>query len=763
VLKRGLGLRKQPEPSKLFRAVILLLTFVAAANAAEQSPAAPDISAQSKKNQSAAPRDGTGQYHYANRLTRAKSPYLLLHAHNPVDWYPWGEEAFEKARKENKPIFLSIGYFTCHWCHVMEKESYSDPNVAAILNQYFVSIKVDREERPDIDRLYIAYVEATTGSAGWPLNVLLTPDRKPFFGGTYFPPDQLKSLLQKVANAWSKQHDSITETAGLAAQQLIEIVSKQPPATGDLQASILDQAYKQIASTYDASNGGFGGAPKFPRPVVVCFLLRYYARTGQHDALDMTLNTLRAMKRGGIHDQLGGGLHRYSTGATWLVPHFEKMLYDQAQLAIVYTEAYQITHQRFYADTTRNILDFALREMQQPRGGLASAEDADSQVAPGKQETSEGVFYVWTTKEIEDVVGERVAAIFAYAYGVEPGGNVPAQQDIRGELKGKNVLYEAHSTEETAKKFGLSVEQTAQNLTAARSVLFAVRSHRPRPPLDDKIVTAWNGLMISALARASQALDEPRYLESAKVTTKFIETHLYDSKTGKLWRSYRAGSPSVDGVLDDYTDLINGLLDLYQADFNVHWLTWAVSLQEKQDQLFGDAKEGGYFDTGSSDPSLLSRTRDSYDGAEPSPNSTAAMNLLRLAQFTDRAEWRDKAYRTLSAFTARLQADPDAVPALASALDFRLAQTKQILIAGDPKSQDTRELLRQVNTRFLPNKILLLADGGAGQEQLATWLPFVAGAHRIKDRATAYVCENYICKLPTTDPQVMVHLLENRN
>ncbi len=756
-------MRKQHEPSKLLHVGLLLLTFAATANAAGQSPPAANISTQSKKSHSAGSRDATEQYRYTNRLIRAKSPYLLLHAHNPVDWYPWGNDAFEKARKENKPIFLSIGYFTCHWCHVMEKESYSDTGVAAILNQYFVSVKVDREERPDIDRLYIAYVEATTGSAGWPLNVMLTPDRKPFFGGTYFPPDQLKSLLQKVADAWSKQHDSVTQTAGRAAQQLIEIVSKQPAATSDMQPAILDQAYKQIASTYDATNGGFGGAPKFPRPVTLCFLLRYYARTGQREALDMTLNTLRAMERGGIHDQLGGGFHRYSTGATWLVPHFEKMLYDQAQLAIVYAESYQITQDRFYADTTRNILDFALREMQQPRDGFASAKDADSRVDPGKPETSEGVFYIWTTQEVESVLSKQDAAAFEYAYGVESGGNVPAYQDVRGEITGKNVLYEAHSTDETAKKFGLTVEQIAEKLTAGRKALLAARSRRPQPPLDDKIVTAWNGMMVSALARASQALDEPRYLESAQATAKFLEAHLYDSKTGKLWRSYRAGGPSVDGFLDDYTDLISGLLDLYQAGFDVHWLKWAVSLQEKQDQLFGDAKEGGYFDAGSCDPSLLSRTRDSYDGAEPSPNSTAAMNLLRLAQFTDRAEWRDRAQKTLSAFAARLQSTPEAVPALSSALDFRLAQTKQVLIAGDPTSQDTRELLRQVNTRFLPNKILLLADGGAGQQQLARWLPFVAGAHRIKDRATAYVCENYICKLPTTDPQMMARLLENRN
>jgi uncharacterized protein YyaL (SSP411 family) len=756
-------LRKRCEPSELLRAGVLLLTFVSAANAAGQSPAAANVSAQSQKTQSAVPRDATGQYAYTNRLIRTKSPYLLLHAHNPVDWYPWGEEAFERARKENKPIFLSIGYFTCHWCHVMEKESYSDPSVAAILNSDFVSIKVDREERPDIDRLYIAYVEATTGNAGWPLNVLLTPDRKPFFGGTYYTPDQLKSLLNQVANAWKKDSGSITQTAGRAAQQLTEIVSQQSFSTGDLQLAILDAAYERIASSYDARNGGFGGAPKFPRPVTLCFLLRYHVHMGNREALGMTLNTLRAMERGGIHDQLGGGFHRYSTGSDWLVPHFEKMLYDQAQLAIAYTEAYQITHDHFYGDTTRNILDFVLREMEQPRGGFASAEDADSQVVAGKPDTSEGAFYVWSAKQIERVIGTPDDEVFRYAYGVEPGGNVPGHQDIRGEMKGKNVLYEAHSTEETAKKFNIGVEPAADKLTSGRKALFAARVRRPHPPLDDKVVTAWNGMMISALARASQALDEMRYLQRAQSAAEFLRANLYDSKTGKLWRSYRAGAPSVEGFLDDYTDLIAGLLDLYQADFDVRWLTWAVSLQEEQNRLFWDDKDGGYFDVASSDSSLLSRTREGYDGAEPSPNSTAAMNVLRLAEFTDRSDWREMGRKTISAFAARLQSDPEAVPALASALDFRLAPKKQILIAGDPKSRDTRELLRQVNSRFLPNKILLLADGSTGQQQLARWLPFVGGAHRTKDRATAYVCENYVCKLPTADPQVMARLLENRN
>jgi len=705
-------------------------------------------------------QESPGAVRYTNRLIREKSPYLLLHAHNPVDWYPWGNEAFARASKENKPIFLSIGYFTCHWCHVMEKESYSDPSVAAILNEYFVSIKVDREERPDIDRLYIAYVEATTGSAGWPLNVFLTPDRKPFFGGTYFAPDQLKSLLRQVADAWSKQRDSIIQTAGHAAQQLVQIVSQQPVGKGDLQAGVLDQAYKSIASSYDTTNGGFGGAPKFPRPAALAFLLRYYARSGQPQALDMTLKTLQAMERGGIHDQLGGGFHRYSTGADWLVPHFEKMLYDQAQLAIAYTEAYQIKHDLFYANTIRSIPEFTLREMQKPSGGFASAQDADSQISRGNPTTSEGAFYIWTANEIKDILGTPDGAIFAYAYGVEGAGNIPARQDIRGELKGKNILYEAHSTEETAKKFGLTVEQTGEKLTAGRKILFEARSRRPQPPLDDKIVTAWNGMMISALARTNQALDEPRYLERAEATAKFLETHLYDPKTGRLWRSYRAGSSSVDGFLDDYADLISGLLDLYEADFDVHWLTWAAALQEKQDQLFGDLQVGGYFDTSPSDPSLLTRTRESYDGAEPSPNSTSAMNLLRLAQFADNAQWRRRGDNALSAFTARLQSEPDSMPALASALDFRLAQTKQIVIAGSPGAPDTLALLKLVNGRFLPNKILLLADGGPGQQELAQWLPFISGVRPKQGRATAYICENYACKLPTNDPQVVAHLLD---
>jgi len=698
-----------------------------------------------------------------NHLAGEKSPYLLLHAHNPVDWYPWGEEAFEKARREQKLIFLSIGYYTCHWCHVMERESYSNPEIAAVLNKYFVSIKVDREERPDVDRLYIAYVESATGSAGWPLNVLLTPDRKPFFGGTYFPPDQLKSLLQKVAEAWANDRASVTGTASRAAQELVQIVNESPavPASRDaLPPAILDQAVTQISGGYDKSNGGFGPAPKFPRPVTLDFLLRSYARTGQSGPREMTLATLRAMAHGGIHDQLGGGFHRYSTDAEWRVPHFEKMLYDQAQLAIIYTDAWQITHEEYFSAIARDILDFTLREMLQPAGGFASALDADSTLARAKPETAEGAYYLWRASEIESLLGNSDAAMFDFAYGVESGGNVPASQDARHELTGKNVLYERYTAKETAGHFGLTENQARQKLAAALQSLFEARSRRPRPPTDDKIVTAWNGMMISALARASAAFNEPRYLEAANSTEKFVEAHLYDPKLQRLSRSYRAGSAASIGFLDDYTGLIGGLLDLYEAGFDVHFLTWAVTLQQQQDQLFWDLKAGGYFDAPASDPDLLARTRESYDGAEPSPNSVAAMNLLRLSQITDRADWRARAQSTLAAFRARLQADPEAVPALASALDYSLAQKRQILIAGDSAAPDTRALLRLVNDRFLPNKILLLADDASGQKQLASWLPFVAGAHRIHGQATAYICENYVCKLPTADPAVAARLLD---
>jgi uncharacterized protein YyaL (SSP411 family) len=560
---------------------------------AARIPSDQGTTAQTKTTASARSGQAKGTHPYTNRLIHEKSPYLLLHAHNPVDWYPWGQEAFAKAKRENKPVFLSIGYYTCHWCHVMERESYSNPEIAEMLNRWFVCVKVDREERPDIDNEYMSFVEATTGSGGWPMNVFLTPELKPFFGGTYFPPDDkyghvgLRKLLPRVAELWSKQHDEIMRSANSITEKLQQLVNSGVGGGNPLQAGFLDKTYEQIRQSYDAVNGGFGEIPRFPRPVVPDFLLRYWARTGKKDALDMVLNNLRAMAAGGIHDHIGGGFHRYSNDGHWRVPHFEKMLYDQAQLAMLYTEAYQATKDTFYANVARDILDFALREMRSPEGVFYSALDADSRLQTSNSEHGEGAFYVWTAEETEHFLGRETAFLFSYHYGVEPLGNVPPDLDLEGGLKGKNILYESHSLPETAKKFGKTEPQTDQILNGAKQKLFAQRSFRPRPPADTKIITSWNGLMISAFARASQVLCEPKYLNAANRAKSFLQAHVYQQTSGKLKRRYRAGSAEIDGYLDDYAFLTQGLLDLYEASFDVRLLSWAVQLQQAQDRLFG--------------------------------------------------------------------------------------------------------------------------------------------------------------------------------
>jgi uncharacterized protein YyaL (SSP411 family) len=678
-----------------------------------------------------------------NHLVGEKSPYLLLHAHNPVDWYPWGEAAFEKASREQKPIFLSIGYYTCHWCHVMERESYSNPVIAEVLNKYFVSIKVDREERPDLDRLYMTYLESLPGSAGWPANIFLTPDRKPFLGGVYFPPDKLKKLLDQVADDWSKDRDKTVQKASRATQALVRDAGQISMSSAALPPSVLDKAWRANAAIYDAQNGGFGAAPKFPRPVTIEFLLRDWTRTGQDKALDMATATLRAMARGGVYDQIGGGFHRYAVDAKWRTPHFEKMLYDQAQLAAVYCEAFQITHDRAYGDTARGILDFSLRELKLPGGGFGSALDADSPIATDNPVTAEGAFYRWTPDETAKTLGEN-SALFDYAYGIDKSSGIP---------------WRARTDDELGKHFGMPAAQASVKLAATRETAMEARSHRPPPPRDDKAVTTWNAMMISALARASETFEEPRYLAAAEATANFIESHLVDTKTGRLKRSWRDGVNSGDAFLDDYTSVIAAYIDLYQADFAVKWLERAVKLQEMQDTLFEDPKQGGYFDS-TPDAALLTRTRDAYDGAEPSPNSAAAMNLLRLAHISGREEWRAKADKLFAGLGPKFISHPEALPAMASALDFALAPTRHILIAGDPAAADTHALLRLVHERYLPNAVLLLADGGAGQAQLVKWLPFVEGAHPVKGQATAYICENQVCKLPTPDLTVAARLLD---
>ncbi|MDZ7359516.1 MAG: thioredoxin domain-containing protein [candidate division KSB1 bacterium] len=703
-----------------------------------------------------------------NRLIEEKSPYLLQHAFNPVDWHPWGEEAFEKARRENKPIFLSIGYSTCHWCHVMERESFENPDIAKLLNEYFVCIKVDREERPDVDKVYMTAVQAMTGSGGWPMSVWLTPNLQPFFAGTYFPPDSrygrpgFPDLLKRLHAAWMEQREQVLKSAEEIIKALQEhtAIAAAPDSTL-LLGPILRTAYSQFYSSYDERLGGFGQAPKFPRPAVFNFLLRYYARTNEKGALDMALATLRKMWAGGMNDHLGGGFHRYSVDAYWRVPHFEKMLYDQAQLVWSYLEAYQITHDDFFANAAHDILNYVLRDLTHPDGGFYSAEDADSApeaAHPDKKE--EGAFYLWRQHEICDLLGTEKAEIFNYCYGVSDTGNTIS--DPQGEFRDKNVLYAAYTLAEAARRFKRSEAEIKGILDDSKKKLFEVRKTRPRPQLDDKIITAWNGLMISAFARAYQVLDEPEYLQAAERAADFVLKQIYNPQTKTLKRRYRDGEAKYPAHLDDYAFFTMGLLDLYEAAFDIKWVDQAVALTETQNRLFWDKNDGGFYDTSGEDETILLRTKEDYDGAEPSGNSIAVLNLLRLSQMLDRKEWWDMAEKTLRLFAGRLQSIPHAMPQMLTAVDFSLDKPNQIFIAGQPQAPDTRLMLRAVHGRFMPNKILLLMDGGEGQDYFSRFLPFVKSMTSLNQKATVYVCENYTCQLPTTDIPVMVQLLERK-
>jgi uncharacterized protein YyaL (SSP411 family) len=701
---------------------------------------------------------------FTNHLVAQKSPYLLQHVHNPVDWYPWSEEAFEKARRENKPIFLSIGYSTCHWCHVMARESFENEEIAAILNRDFVSIKVDREERPDIDKVYMTYVQAATGSGGWPMSVWLTPDLKPFVGGTYYPPEDrygrpgFKNILLQIASAWKTDRERIVTSSDAVLNQLQQSTTSASADTVDLERGLLEQAYQRIKASYDPRYGGFGGAPKFPRPSAPDFMLRYYARTGTQDALDMTLFTLRKMAEGGMHDPLGGGFHRYSVDERWHVPHFEKMLYDQAQLACTYLDAYQITRDPFYAAIARDILDYVKRDLTAGDGRFYSAEDADSPNPENPAEHAEGAFYVWERREIEKILGEESASIFDFYYDVQAGGNVLS--DPQGEFLRKNILFAAHSIEETANRFNKPTDEIQAILSDARSRLLAARNARPRPHLDDKTITAWNGLMISGFARAAQALGDETYLAAATSAAAFIKRNLYNETTGTLMRRYRDGEAAVEGYADDYAFLIRGLLDLYEASFNVGDLTWALALQDRQNELFWDEAHGGYFSTTGEDKTVLLRMKNDYDGAEPSANSISLLNLLRLAQMTDNTAYRKKAEQTLKAFSRNLDRAPHAMPQMMAAFDYHLDKPKQIIIAGRCGSPDTEALIQAVHARFIPNKILMLADGADGQRALANHFEFIESIGMIDGKATAYVCENNVCKLPVNDVETLGRQLD---
>jgi uncharacterized protein YyaL (SSP411 family) len=703
-----------------------------------------------------------------NRLEREKSPYLLQHADNPVEWWPWGEEAFAKARTENKPIFLSIGYSTCHWCHVMAHESFENAEVAAVMNREFVNIKVDREERPDVDRVYMTFVQATTGSGGWPMSVWLTPELKPFVGGTYFPPEDrwgqpgFTKVLERIATAWKQNREKISEQGNQIIAALEQSAGAAVADPGQrLGAKTLDAAYHQIARNYDAHEGGFGVAPKFPRPVTLNFLARVYARNPKSDsgkhALEMGIFTLRKMAGGGMHDHLGGGFHRYSVDAYWHVPHFEKMLYDQAQLAVAYLEAFQITREPLFEGVARDTLGYVRRDMTAKDGGFFSAEDADSVMPADPAKKAEGAFYVWDKQEIEAALGP-FAEVFNFHYAVKAEGNVPAGGDPHGEFTGRNILIELGSVAATAKHFGKNETEVRDVLAKARQILFDVRAKRPRPHLDDKIITAWNGLMISAFARAAQVLNDPVYLEAATGAAIFLSKELYDASRKVLFRNYREGRSAVEGFADDYAFYIQGLLDLYEASFDIGWLRFAIELQEIQDQLFFDNERGGYFSGSGNDPSILLRLKEDNDSAEPAASSVAALNLLRLAQIRNDARFYERAEKTIDAFAPQIGHFPSAMPQMLVALDLTLSEPRQIVITGNRDSAETRALVTEVHRHFIPNKVLLLADGGDGQRYLEEKLEALRGMKPVNGKPAAYICENFTCKAPVTDPKALGEL-----
>ncbi len=699
---------------------------------------------------------------HTNRLIDEKSPYLLQHAHNPVDWRPWGAEAFEEAKKRDKPIFLSIGYSTCHWCHVMERESFENESIAAILNQNFVCIKVDREERPDVDRIYMHYVQATTGGGGWPMSVWLTPDLKPFVGGTYFPPEDrygrpgFPTALQRISEAWSRDRDRIVTSSENVIEQLRGETQFSGEGGALVSKETLDSGFFVFRRTFDTRRGGFGGAPKFPRPSTHNFLLRYYARTGNREALDMVVETLRAMAKGGMNDQLGGGFHRYSVDANWFVPHFEKMLYDQAQLAISYLEAFQITGDQELGRAARAIFEYVLRDMRDAGGGFYSAEDADSVIDPAHpHEKGEGAFYIWSHQEIESVAGKQEAKYLCYQFGVEKDGNV--REDPQQEFTGKNILFQAHSSEEAAEHFHEPESVIALSVADSKRKLLEARSQRVRPHLDDKVLTAWNGLMISAFAKGGAILFEPRYIAAARQAADFILDKLYDPQTGVLLRRYRQGDAAIHGFLDDYSFFTQGLLDLYEVTFHPPYLQAGIRLTGKQIEMFEDKSGGAFFSTAAGDPSLVMRMKDDYDGAEPSGNSIAAMNLLRLAEMTNRQDFRDAATRLLRAFAARVGAVAVAMPQMLAAYEFSLSKPKQIVLVG---ARGLEALSRALNSRFLPHKIVLGVTDEASRTELSQYIPAIRDMTELGGAAAAYVCENYACQLPTADPQEFAKLLQ---
>ncbi|MEX1130190.1 MAG: thioredoxin domain-containing protein [Vicinamibacterales bacterium] len=700
-----------------------------------------------------------------NRLARERSPYLLQHAANPVDWHAWNDEAFARARREDKPIFLSIGYSTCHWCHVMEHESFENATIAEFLNEHFVSIKVDREERPDVDRVYMSFVQATTGQGGWPMTVFLTPDLEPFFGGTYFPPASrfgrpgFLDLLGELARVWKEDRPRVDEAATELTGRLRAVATGAQAESEVGERAALDAAVSQFQAAFDRRLGGFGQAPKFPRPSELLFLLREHARTGSQPALQMATATLRAMAVGGMRDHIGGGFHRYAVDAEWRVPHFEKMLYDQAQLVLAYLEAAQATGEDFYAAVAEDTLHYVLRDMTSPEGGFYSAEDADSvppeQAADPQPHKTEGAFYIWSDAEIATLLGED-AEVARRRFGIEPGGNAP--NDPQGEFTGKNLLYIAQPIADVAVRSGRSEAEVLAALDRVRDTLFTVRAGRPRPHLDDKVLTAWNGLMIAAFARAARvrpgSASAGSYRTAAAKAAEFIHTTLWRADSETLLRRYRDGDAAIEAYAEDYAYLIWGLLELLQATGEARWLEWAIALQRRQDALFWDDTDGAWFSTTGIDPSVLLRLKEDYDGAEPSASSVSAMNVLTLAHLTGEAAYRGRAERTLARYGRRVGAAGRVIPMMLCALSQWHAPSMQVVVVGERTAQPVLELEREIARHYLPFAVQLPVDPDAGDDALRTRLPFVDGM-QAHGGGAVYVCRDFTCRQPVSSVEAL--------
>ncbi len=683
-----------------------------------------------------------------NRLIKEKSPYLLQHANNPVEWHAWNDEAFAKSRNENKPILLSIGYSTCHWCHVMEHESFEDAVTAELMNRDFISIKVDREERPDIDQLYMNYVMATTGSGGWPMTVFLTPDKKPFYGGTYFPPEDrygmpgFKTLLLELAHAWKNRRDEIIRSAD-SATAFLNAKNENQKSEVSLSAKILEAAFERHRASFDAEWGGFGGAPKFPRTHTLSMLLRHWRRSQNPDALILVEKTLQAMARGGIYDQIGGGFHRYSTDNQWRVPHFEKMLYDQALLTGVYLEAFEATLRPEYAKIAEETLAYVTREMTDVQGGFFSAQDADSEDPYHLGEKREGAFFVWAQKEIEALFPAEEASVLLFFYGIRPEGN--ALSDPHKEFGGYNVLHQSHTLQETAAHFKKTEAQIEAVLAKARGLLLEKRGEKPRPHLDDKVLTDWNGLMIAAFARAASVLGEPRYAKTATAAANFILKRLQDSK-GVLLHRYRDGESGIRASLNDYAFLIYGLLHLYQATFEPAWLEESKRLAQEMMERFWDRSSGGFFLAGADAQDLIARSKEVYDGAIPSGNSMAATVLVLLSRYAPDASFGEMADKTLQFFSGDIAAEPTAYPQMLVALDFQIGPSYEITIAGSREESFVKAALQEIYLRFIPNKIIMLDE---------------TGQRLVEGKAALYICRGRACERPVTKIEDLGKVLNN--